>query len=381
MLRVTRATAGCIFLLRPNLQGLEMMTGRDSSVAFRCRNSESARANCACHKVMVTRQTGMVNDASQCPLLADAAWRNKIGCFACIPLKSKDRALGVMNIACLDGEYFTENDFRLFDSIGYHVGMAVENSILYGEAREKEELRGQLLNNVISAQEEERKRISRELHDEAGQTLTAAIMNIESVENLVPPRETELTERVRYVKSLVAQTLEDIRRLTHDLRPSALDDLGLVSAIRAYVKNHLETHGIHVEFESKGLIGGRRLAPPIETALFRIVQEATNNILRHAEAHNVRIGLIADEGTITAAVEDDGAGFDVDAVFNNPAGRGQSLGLLGIQERAKLLGGTFEIQSRRRGGTRLIVMIPLTEYSPGPGSAAVAVPPVSEETA
>ncbi len=356
VLEVTGTTAGCVFLSDPDSNKLEMMTCIGSSNVFKCQEASSAVANCACHQGLRYGQTMMVNHVSQCPMLSgDKVMTKDIGYFASVPIKSKDRTLGIMNVACSSEDGFTEDDFRLLDSIGYHVGLAIENAILYEEAKQKEKLRGQLLSSVISAQEEERKRIARELHDELGQTLTGLIMSIESSENMTSPEQSPLREKLKNAKSLVVHALENMRRLTLNLRPSALDDLGLTAALRAYTQTHLEAVGVQVQFESKGL--SKRLTPTVETALFRIIQEAINNITKHAEADNVRIQLEVKGGKITAIVEDDGRGFDVVAVFKSSGA--QSLGLLGIQERATLLGGTFNIKSRIGQGTRLVVEIPI----------------------
>ena len=362
VLEVTQTTTGCIFV--PDSEGnhLELMISLGASGIFSCEKSESAAGECACYQVLRNRQTLMVNDSHQCPRLYKDTNGETVGSFASIPLKSKDRVLGIMNVASSSERNFNESDFELFNSIGFQVGMAMENSLLYSESRQKEELRGQLLSSLINAQEDERKRISRELHDESGQTLTAAIMNMESIENLVTPKESVLREKIQGVKSLMARTLEDIRRLTHDLRPMALDDLGLASAIRAHVKNRLEAVGIQVQFESKGLNTTRRLSPAIETALFRIIQEATNNIVKHADAHKVKIFLSIENERIKAVVEDDGKGFEPDSLFTSGSSS-WSLGLLGIKERVALLGGTFAIKSRRHQGTRLVVEIPAV-YQP-----------------
>ena len=357
VLEFTRTTVGCVFLRGSDGSKLEMISCIGSSRAFKCQESGSSVARCACHQVLRYGQTLMVNDVSQCPMLTeDVMVKEDIGCFVSVPLKSKDRTLGIMNIAGSSERYFTENDFRILDSIGHHVGLAIENSILYEEAKQKEKLRGQILSSVINAQEEERKRIARELHDDYGQTLTGLIMSIESLENMTSPEQSQFKEKLKNTKSLVTRTLEDMRRLTLDLRPSTLDDMGLVTTIRAYAHTHLEAVGIHVDFESKGMSG--RLAPAVETALFRIIQEAIHNITKYAEARNVRIQLEVKAGRITAIVEDDGKGFDVDAVFRSKT-EVQSLGLLGIQERATLLGGTFNIKSQVGQGTCLIVEIPI----------------------
>ena len=367
VLEVTQTTSGCIFL--PDSEGnrLERLISLGSSGVFSCEKSQRTAGDCACYQVLRNRQTLMVNDVLQCPMLDEDTSGETVTAFASIPLKSKDRVLGIMNVACSSERDFNESDFELFNSIGFQVGLALENSLLYSESKQKEELRGQLLSSIISAQEEERKRISRELHDESGQTLIAAIMKVESIENLVPAKESALREKIQGVKSMIARTLEDIRRLTHDLRPMALDDLGLASAMRTYVKNRLEAIGIQVQFESKGLSASRRLSPAIETALFRIIQEATNNIVKHADAHKVSIQLSIENETIRATIEDDGKGFEPDSVFSQGSSR-QSLGLLGIKERVALLGGTFSIRSQRHQGTRMVVEIPAV-YQPVPQEA------------
>lgn len=357
VLEVTRTTAGCVFLRDSNSNKLKMMNYIGPSSAFKCQESGSSVANCGCHQALRYGQTLIVNDASQCPMLAeDGVMKEDIGCFASVPLKSKDRILGVMNIACTNERCFTENDFGILDAIGYHVGLAIENSVLYEETKQKERLRGQLLSSVINAQEEERKRIARELHDEFGQTLTGLIMSIESLENMASPKQSQFKEKLKNTKSLIIRALEDTRKLTLDLRPSTLDDLGLVATTRAYAQTHLEAVGVQVDFKSKGM--NERLAPAIETALFRIIQEAIHNITRHAEAQNVKIQLEVKTNKITAIVEDNGKGFDVEAIFGSKIGV-QSLGLLGIQERATLLGGTFNIKSRVGQGTHLAVEIPI----------------------
>jgi signal transduction histidine kinase len=350
VLEVTRATTGCVFLREANSDKLVMMKCVGSSDVFQC-GQYGSMASCACHQVLHSGQMLMVKDISQCPVLG----KENVDCFVCLPLKSKGRALGIINMACSGERSFTESDFKLLDSIGHHVGLAIENSILYKDAKEKEQIRGQLLSRAIGAQEEERKRIARELHDEYGQTLTGLVMSIESLEVITPSTETRVREKLQHAKALVSRALDDIRKLTLDLRPSTLDNLGLVSTVRSYAQNHLEAQGIHVDFRSKGL--RTRLAPPIEIALFRIIQEAIHNIIKYAVAHNVKIQLEAKDGKITAIVEDDGKGFDVEAVLKNKMER-QSLGLLGIEERAGLLGGTFSIESQGGKGTRLTVQIP-----------------------
>jgi len=219
---------------------------------------------------------------------------------------------------------------------------------LYRELQKKEELRGELLRKVIAVQEEERKRIARELHDETSQDLATLLLSIETTVDSAPE---ELKKKFIQMKALTDRTLDSIHRLILDLRPSVLDDLGLTSAIRWVAESRLEPLGIDLTFAVKGQ--ERRLKPEIETTLFRIGQEAISNIARHAEANSVSIAIEFTERRIGLEVEDNGQGFNFS---ESPNG---SFGLLGMKERAALLDGTFAIDSRPGNGTRLAVTIPL----------------------
>ena len=225
----------------------------------------------------------------------------------------------------------------------------------YQAARHREQVRGQLLNSVIDAQEQERRRIARELHDEYGQTLTGLIMNIDSVENSLPPEQARLKERLAGTKAVVSRALDEMRRLILDLRPPSLDELGLVAAIKTYAQQHLGDQDINVEVESHNING--RFPPTVEVTVFRIVQEAVHNVAKHAQAKNVHIVLDMQEDRIITVIEDDGRGFDADYVLRH-GGKGRAWGILGIRERTALMGGTFNITSQFGKGTRLEIVIP-----------------------
>lgn len=223
--------------------------------------------------------------------------------------------------------------------------------------------RKSVASQILRALEEERKRIARELHDETSQSLTTLIIKLERSLALLgserdegwgPEREA-LGSQLRNIRDLTVETLEEIRRLTFDLRPTILDDLGLIPALRWYVKNKIEPLGIDVELKVYGF--KRRLPGDLETALFRIVQEALTNIIRHAEAKNAAIELGQRRGQIQVTVEDDGKGFPAQKILQtDPKDRG--MGLFGMEERANLVGGVLEIFSQPGRGTRLRVKIP-----------------------
>jgi signal transduction histidine kinase len=218
------------------------------------------------------------------------------------------------------------------------------------ELKRKEEAKGELLRKVISAQEEERKRIARELHDELSQDLAVLLLSLNGGD--VKPSKTES------MKQLVLRASDKVHQIMFDLRPSALDDLGLFSALKWYADERLVPNGIHVHFE--GALKDRRLKGQTETALFRIAQEAITNIVRHSGAENVMISVEPTDRKLTLEIEDDGKGFEADAV-SRPEENGAGLGLLGMKERALLLDGTFKIESHPGSGTRVVVQVPLEE--------------------
>lgn len=225
---------------------------------------------------------------------------------------------------------------------------------LYEALREKEVVRERLLSQVIKAQEEERMRLARELHDELAQALTALSMRLESVERASGPHGTPLRQQVEQTRELTLRLLGETRRLILALRPTMLDDLGLVSAIRWYAETHLTPLGVELDLATAGL--KQRLPPETETTIFRIAQEAMNNIARHAQATRVSIRLELIEGRVTATIQDDGRGFDLAEVeVRDPA---QRMGLLGMRERAGLVGGNLRIVSRPGAGTRVELEVP-----------------------
>jgi len=228
---------------------------------------------------------------------------------------------------------------------------------------------------VINAQENERKRIARELHDEASQALTAMIMGLESARQDADPQHEILQAKFDGLKQLAGSTLEELRKLALDLRPTMLDDLGLLPAVRWLSRTAAERAGLEVKVSVEGFDENERLAPEVETCLFRITQESLTNITRHAAAHFVEIKVervasfessIGDGwGAVRLSVQDDGRGFRP-AEAKIEAYKGGHLGLFDIEERAALLSGKVEIESKptepgeKPGGTKITVLVPLS---------------------
>lgn len=225
------------------------------------------------------------------------------------------------------------------------------------ERADREQMRLQYVHGVIAAQEDERKRIARELHDSTSQSLTSLIIGLKTLEDSC--QECLKGRRVIDLRSIAGQTLNDVHALSTQLRPSVLDDLGLPEAVRRHVTDFQKRTGLTIDLLITGL-DSKRLPPEIETALYRIIQEGLTNTFRHAEANTVSIFLEYRSGSVLAVIEDDGKGFDPVAL----QGQDGHLGLYGIQERAELLSGHVEIESEIGRGTSLYVDIPVpTEES------------------
>ena len=236
---------------------------------------------------------------------------------------------------------------------------------LYEQLRRKEGMCKQLLGKVFTAQEQERGRLARELHDEIGQSLSAIIMHATVVENSLPPEFVSGKDKLVNVRNMATQALHDLRGLIFDLRPEVLDDLGLALALRSQVKKHLEPLGIEVELRASGLRDS--LPHEVETAVFRVVQEAITNIARHSQASQTNISLTRQDGRLIVRVRDNGKGFDASQVMNGPR---QAWGLLGMEERITLLSGKFYVGTRPGAGTLLLAEIPLdAEWAPAVAGA------------
>jgi signal transduction histidine kinase len=218
------------------------------------------------------------------------------------------------------------------------------------ERAEREQLRSQLLEKVIAAQEDERRRIARELHDETGQALTSLMVRLQMMNQQCPLP--EIKSQIEELRQLTAQTLEDVHNLSVELRPSVLDDLGLTAALERYIQEYGRRTAVDVDLVVLGLED--RLPPPVETALYRIVQESLTNIARHAQAETASVLLERRRDRVRVIIEDDGRGFDPRLVSN-----GERLGLYGMRERAELLNGQLTIESTIGQGATIYIEVPL----------------------
>jgi signal transduction histidine kinase len=260
-----------------------------------------------------------------------------------VPLIVRDRPIGVIEVHDKLGPdaRFSDDDVRLAESFASRAAVAVDLS---------ERVTRDALRRVVEAQELERKRLARELHDETGQALTSILLGLRTLEETLEGEDSRAA--AASVRELVVATLQDVRRLAVELRPSALDDFGLVPALERFTASFAEQTGIAVDLEAS-LSQDERLPAEIETALYRIVQESLTNVVKHARAQRVSILLARRDDAIAAVIEDDGRGFDVART------RDGGFGLVGIRERLALLGGTLEVESTEGAGTTLAIEVPL----------------------
>jgi signal transduction histidine kinase len=259
-----------------------------------------------------------------------------------VPLLARGRAIGVISLHDKLGRdpRFSDEDQRLTETFAPRVATAVDLS---------ERVARDALRRVISAQELERRRLARELHDETGQALTSILLGLKGIEEA--RHGGDVRQATEQLRELVVGTLQDVRRLAVELRPKALDDFGLVPALERLVENFGEQTGMTVQLEAR--LGPHRLPDEVETALYRITQEALTNVVKHARARRVSIVLTRRDGSATAVIEDDGRGID-------DADDTEGLGLLGMRERLELINGKLSIESSEETGTAIVAEVPIS---------------------
>jgi len=271
----------------------------------------------------------------------------------CVPLKVGGRVIGVLNVESERLDAFDQEEQQLFSTLAGQAALAIENARLYEQIRAGRDRLQTLSRRLVEVQEAERRYIARELHDEIGQLLTGLKLVLEMSARLPADAVGDsLDEAQALVNELVAQ----VRELSLDLRPTMLDDLGLLPALLWHFERYTTQTNIRVVFKHAGL-EGQRFAPEVETAAYRIVQEALTNVARHAGVGEVTVRLWADQDALGVQVEDQGSGFDPEAAL----AAGTSSGLSGMHERAVLLGGQLTIESVPEGGTRLTAEFVLSE--------------------
>ncbi|MFC1900106.1 GAF domain-containing protein [Chloroflexota bacterium] len=280
--------------------------------------------------------------------------------FISIPLKSKEKVVGVMNIASHVAGRFSVDEMSLLSSIGDYLGSAVEQARLHERLARLGERYRTLLQHSLTAQEEERKRIARELHDDTSQAITSMTLSLQAIITLAEMKgigDKQFMDMVKETHSFAIHAGYEVVRLMKELRPTLLDELGMAAAIHRYTKDALQPHDINVSAEFKGT--DERFPPEIEITLFRVAQGIVGNILEHSEAKNVSIKLECDEQECVLVIDDDGKGFDV-SKLTRVESSGRGAGLFTMRERLHLAGGTGYVESEPGRGTRVTARLPIS---------------------
>ncbi|HEV8238232.1 MAG TPA: GAF domain-containing sensor histidine kinase [Thermoanaerobaculia bacterium] len=301
-------------------------------------------------RILSTGATVVIPDTRELP-----DWTPPIGfadeaSWLGVPLFARGSVAGLFSLAKRETGYFNDEHLRLAETLSSQASVAVENAILFEQMQAASARMQVLSRRLVEVQEDERRTVARELHDEAGQALMSLRFGLQLLE-----RETGggdgIAARVAELKQTTDAVIDSLHRLAAALRPPSLDMLGLDAALRQYLGSIEGKSGLVVRYKARGL-AGERLSPPIETALYRIVQEAVTNVMRHARATCVDVLAARDDGRVLVVVEDDGIGF----ATGSPAGT-ERLGLVGMRERAQALGGTLTIESAPGSGTTVAVEV------------------------
>lgn len=319
---------------------------------------------CRCQQLLLAGELAVGVNTCPCARLAAYSPPTRPAVHLTLPIEGGDQRLGVVNLLCTDDQQLSADDLDLLTAISTQISEVVVNAWLRLKLAEKEKARQYLLESLVEAQEEERRRLARELHDGAGQMLTTLLVRLKMLEQQAaqPP----LQQGLAATLDLVAATVEQVRDLSYRLRPAALEEFGLAVALRTLVAEMLEDAGITTRCRLE--LGAAALSHGVEVSLYRIAQEALTNVLRHAHAENVAVELTARNGIVRLQIRDDGCGFTPHQPTVQNGKR--HLGLISMNERAQMVGGLLQVTSAPGQGTTIRVDLPLAAPMPERAVAA-----------
>jgi len=398
LVQVCHADAGHLYLLNDKrsawvLRAQAQARGQNKPTLVQVPNSR-ARMRTLAH----SRQIDLT-DGGAGTLLLEPAWNGRFQTVWSIPLAAGGRTAGVMQFGFSKSYEWLPREQELLAAAAERCLMAAEKAGLMEDLAAREEQVRQLAEHMLHVEEIERRRISRELHDEAGQSLLCIRLQIELVEQAMPPEHAEWIRKLREARDLTERTILEMRRLIAALSPAVLEQLGLGAAMRQLVNRFRRLHPVRVKLLLTKL---GRLPQHTEIIVYRLVQECCNNIAKHSGASSVNISVSSADGLVRLAVEDNGVGFRVEEAL----ARKDSFGLSGMRERVALLGGRFEIRSypkngsgdgtgvgngigkrsvdrKRTGrGTKILIRLPVAKQSPESSSIEpIAAKPMGGRTA
>jgi signal transduction histidine kinase len=302
-------------------------------------------------QIAATGEPSILPDLSQGQGLLNPVLRTHAKALWGVPLKNGEQVTGVLMIGFARPYEWLPTERELLKAIADRSALAIDRAGMTDALREREMRIVELSGHLLKAQEEERKRISRELHDETGQALMVIRLYLGMLESTVNARASKT--KIQETLDVVDRTIEGIRRIIGRLSPLVLQELGMIAAIRKEAKDLAKSTGVKARVAVADEVG--RLAPEIETALYRVVQEALHNVAKHAQAKAVNIQMTRDESSVRLLIEDDGVGITTVVNPQRP-----TFGLAGMRERISTLRGTLRVSSRKGQGTKLVVIVPIT---------------------
>jgi len=359
VLRIMNGTVGGILLIDEQTQTLSYRVYRGLSDKY-AQEMRLKMGEGVAGRVAQSAKSVLLEDISTDPRAAspDLVSMEGLKAFVSVPLRSKDAVLGVLNVASHLPRRFTKDDMHLLHAIGDQVGVAIEEAELYDRLRKERQNYQRLARHMLIAQEDERARVARELHDETSQSLTGLSLNMQAILSIAKTSDfgdAAFKAKLEKAYNITNQLNSEISKIMKSLRPTALDSLGLGPAVHQYAESRLQAVGINVSVQTTGM--EQRLPKEVEFALYRIAQGAIANVAWHSKARNAVINLRLTSDEFVMEIEDDGQGFDASKPIQvDESGHGR--GLLSMKERASLLGGVCDIQSQPGKGTRIKVRVP-----------------------
>jgi len=359
VLRIMNGTVGGILLIDEQTQTLSYRVYRGLSDKY-AQEMRLKMGEGVAGRVAQSAKSVLLEDISTDPRAAspDLVSMEGLKAFVSVPLRSKDAVLGVLNVASHLPRRFTKDDMHLLHAIGDQVGVAIEEAELYDRLRKERQNYQRLARHMLIAQEDERARVARELHDETSQSLTGLSLNMQAILSIAKTSDfgdAAFKAKLEKAYNITNQLNSEISKIMKSLRPTALDSLGLGPAVHQYAESRLQAVGINVSVQTTGM--EQRLPKEVEFALYRIAQGAIANVAWHSKARTAVINLRLTSDEFVMEIEDDGQGFDASKPIQvDESGHGR--GLLSMKERASLLGGVCDIQSQPGKGTRIKVRVP-----------------------
>lgn len=360
------ATVGVILLVEPETSSLRVKSSVGLGKGELNEDLAIELGRGFTGQIAETGEPGILPDLNASAGLLNPVLKRYAKALWGVPLKANDRVIGVIVIGFERPYQWLPTERDLLRAIADRSALAIDRASMIDAVREREIRIAELSGHLLKAQEEERKRISRELHDETGQALMVIRLYLGMLESTVAGRAPKT--KIHELLDIVDRTIEGIRRIIARLSPLLLQELGMVAAIRKEAKDFSRNTGVETQVALAEDVG--RLEPEVETAIYRVVQEALHNIAKHAQAKRVDVQVTRDTKGIKAVVEDDGVG--IPGATQNPQRR--TFGLAGMRERISALGGTIRVHSRKGQGTRITVNVPVPQTLEAAERTKIVIP-------